>query len=45
MPFEIIFLYRCLFAKEFEKTSPKDLQNQPKWCECGPKYLTRRNIG
>ena len=37
MPFEIIFLYHWLFAKEFEKTFTKDLQKQPKWCKCGPK--------
>jgi hypothetical protein len=36
--FEIIFLYHWLFAKVCEKTSPKDLQKQPKWCKCGPKY-------
>ena len=28
MLFEIIFLYHWLFAKEFEKTFPKDLQKQ-----------------
>jgi hypothetical protein len=28
MPFEIIFLYHWLFAKEFERTLPKDLQKQ-----------------
>jgi hypothetical protein len=28
MLFEIIFLYLWLFAKEFEKVSPKYLQNQ-----------------
>ena len=27
MLLEIIFLYHWLFAKEFEKTFPKDLQN------------------
>jgi hypothetical protein len=27
MLLEIIFLYHWLFAKEFEKSSPKDLQN------------------
>jgi hypothetical protein len=27
MLFEIIFLYHWLFAKEFEKTFPKDLQS------------------
>jgi hypothetical protein len=37
MPFETIFSYHWLFAKEFEKTSPKDLQKQAKWCKCGPK--------
>ena len=39
---EIIFLDLCLFAKEFEKTLPKDLQKQPKWCKCGPKCYNRR---
>jgi hypothetical protein len=29
--------YHWLIAKEFEKTSPKDLQKQAKWCKCGPK--------
>jgi hypothetical protein len=28
MLLEIIFLYLWLFAKEFEKTSPNDLQKQ-----------------
>jgi hypothetical protein len=37
MPFEIIFLYHWLFAKEFERTFPKDLQKQAKWCKRGPK--------
>jgi hypothetical protein len=37
MLFEIILLYLWLFAKEFEKTFPKDLQKQVKWCICGPK--------
>jgi hypothetical protein len=37
MLFKIIFLYHWLFAKGFEKTFPKDLQKQPKWCKCGPK--------
>jgi hypothetical protein len=37
MPLEIIFLYNLLIAKEFEKTSPKGLQKQAKWCKCGPK--------
>ena len=32
---EIIFLYHWLIAKEFEKTFPKDLQKQAKWCKCG----------
>jgi hypothetical protein len=35
MLLEIIFLYHWL--KEFEKTFPKDLQKQAKWCKCGPK--------
>jgi hypothetical protein len=35
--FEIIFLYHWLIANEFEKTFPKDLQKQGKWCKCGPK--------
>jgi hypothetical protein len=30
MLLEIIFLYHWLFAKEFEKTFPKDLQKQAK---------------
>jgi hypothetical protein len=29
MLLEIIFLNHCLFAKEFEKNFPKDLQNNP----------------
>jgi hypothetical protein len=33
-----IFLYHWLIAKEFEKTFPKYLQKQAKWCKCGPKY-------
>jgi hypothetical protein len=37
MLFEIIFLYYWLFAKEFEKTFPKDLQKQAKWSKGGPK--------
>jgi hypothetical protein len=37
MPFIIIFLYHWLIAKEFEKTFPKDLQKQAKWCKRGPK--------
>jgi hypothetical protein len=28
--------------KEFEKTFPKDLQKQAKWCKCGPKCQTKR---
>jgi hypothetical protein len=32
----IIILW--LLAKEFEKTLPKDLQKQAKWCKCGPKF-------
>jgi hypothetical protein len=39
MLLEIIFLYHWLIAKEFEKTFPKDLQKQAKWCKCGPKCL------
>jgi hypothetical protein len=27
-----------LIAKEFEKSFPKDLQKQGKWCKCGLKY-------
>ena len=38
MPLEIIFLYRWLIAKEFEKTFANDLQKQAKWCKCGPKF-------
>jgi hypothetical protein len=34
---KIIFLYLWIFAKEFKKTFPKDLQKQVKWCKCGPK--------
>jgi hypothetical protein len=36
MPLEIIFLYHWLITKEFEKTFPKDLQRQAKWCKCSP---------
>jgi hypothetical protein len=39
---EIIFLYLWLFAKEFEKISPKDLQKLVKRCICGPKCYNRR---
>jgi hypothetical protein len=30
-------LSEMLIAKEFEKTFPKILQKQAKWCKCGPK--------
>jgi hypothetical protein len=41
---EIIFLYHWLIANEFEKTFPKDLQKQAKWCKCGPKcYICQNN--
>ena len=43
MLFEIIFLYHWLFAKVCEKTSPKDLQKQPKWCKCGPNVKIRES--
>jgi hypothetical protein len=34
---EIILLYHWRFGKEFEKTFPKDLQKEAKWCKRGPK--------
>jgi hypothetical protein len=37
MLLEIIFSYHWQISKEFEKTSPKDLQKQAMWCKCGPK--------
>jgi hypothetical protein len=43
MPLEIIFLYHWLNAKEFEKTFPKYLQRQAKWCKCGPKFPLYQN--
>jgi hypothetical protein len=42
MLLEIIFLYLWIFAKEFEKTFPKDLQKHAKWCKCDPKCQNRR---
>jgi hypothetical protein len=36
--FKNYILYHWLIAKEFEKTFPKDLQKQAKWCKCGPKF-------
>jgi hypothetical protein len=43
MLLEMIFLYHWLFAKEFEKTFPKDLLKQAKWCKCGPKCQIYQN--
>jgi hypothetical protein len=43
MPLEIIVLYHWQIAKEFEKTFPKYLQKQAKWCKCGPKFCLYQN--
>jgi hypothetical protein len=39
MLFEIIFLYHWIFAKEFEKTFPEDLQKTSKVMQMWSKML------